>query len=275
MFVCCQIHRLLFIRQMNIFCYSGETHVLIFHHIYFIHRNIKINQIKSSSASFRFVCSGSENNKMNARNKALAVILAVSAFDSSDDDDDEREPPQKQRRIWRKDWVGRREVEGFYAKLYQELRNEEPTLYHNFLRMTAEQFDHLLSLVMPLISKADTVMRKSISAAERLILTLRFLANGDSFRSLQYLFRIPQPTISKIIPEVLDAIYKVLVSEYIKVCVSIHSFVAWILVYSFLFIAFNFSRRRQIQRLGKPLLANSMSCGNSPTASVLWMGNTW
>ncbi|XP_065356035.1 uncharacterized protein LOC135950415 [Calliphora vicina] len=59
-------------------------------------------------------------------------------------------------------------------------------------------------------------MRRSISAAERLVLTLRFLATGENYRSLQYLFRIPPSTISIIIPEVLDAIYKVLVNMYLK-----------------------------------------------------------
>lgn len=51
-------------------------------------------------------------------------------------------------------------------------------------------------------------MRPSIPAGERLALTLRYLATGENFRSMQYLFRIPPSTISTIIPEVLDAIYK-------------------------------------------------------------------
>lgn len=113
----------------------------------------------------------------------------------------------------------RREQEGFCVKFYRELKDEEPKLYQNFMRMTSEQFNHLLSLVSPLIAKKDTVMRKSISPSDRLILTLRYLATGDSFRSLQYLFRIPANTISIIIPKVLDAIYKVLVDDYLKVCV--------------------------------------------------------
>lgn len=85
--------------------------------------------------------------------------------------------------------------------------------------MTHDQFDYLLMLVKPLIEKQDTHLRKSISASDRLALTLRYLATGDSFNSLRYLFRIPQPTISTIIPEVLDAIYNVLVEEYLKVTI--------------------------------------------------------
>ncbi|KAI8117386.1 Protein ALP1-like [Lucilia cuprina] len=119
-------------------------------------------------------------------------------------------------RIWVKDWVLHRQQEGFYAKLYSQIRANEPDLYRNFLRMDIEQFDHLLLLVTPHIKKADTNMRQSISAGETLVMTLRYLATGENFRSLQFLFRIPVSTISRIIPEVLDAIYKVLVGKYLQ-----------------------------------------------------------
>lgn len=160
---------------------------------------------------------------MDDEEVCLAIILAAYVFEDSDDDE-EMKLNRNRRRVWRKEWVGRRDVEGFCEKLYIELRDEEPNLYHNFLRMTIDQFDYLLSLVTARIAKKDTVMRKSIPALNRLIITLRFLATGDSFRSLQYLFRVPANTISVIIPEVLDAIYQVLPGEYLMVCVSIHSF---------------------------------------------------
>lgn len=147
-------------------------------------------------------------------NLEIATILAAYIFESSEDEDDSQ---RKRRNVWTKDWVVRRKQEGFYAKLFPELRAEEPELYHNFLRMDLEQFEHLLALVTPHIRKQDTNMRESISAGERLVLTLRYLATGDSFRSLQFLFRIPVSTISTIIPEVLDAIYEVLVDEYLQV----------------------------------------------------------
>lgn len=98
-----------------------------------------------------------------------------------------------------------------------ELRAEEPDLYRGFVRMTADQFDHLLQLVTPYIQKKDTNMRLSISPATRLTLALRYLATGENFTSLQYIFRVPQTTISRIIPETLDAIYNVLVQDYVKV----------------------------------------------------------
>lgn len=59
-------------------------------------------------------------------------------------------------------------------------------------------------------------MRLAIPAECKLNVTLRLLATGDSFSSLQYLFRIPKNTISTFIPEVLDAIYSALL-DFLKV----------------------------------------------------------
>ena len=82
--------------------------------------------------------------------------------------------------------------------------------------MSPERFDHLLALVGPKIAKKDTSFRKSISAAERLALTLRFLATGDAQQSLSYSFRIGKATVSKIISETCDAIYTSLAENYLS-----------------------------------------------------------
>ncbi|CAH2088681.1 unnamed protein product [Euphydryas editha] len=49
-----------------------------------------------------------------------------------------------------------------------------------------------------------------IPAKIRLALTLRYLATGDSYKSLHYLFKVSTPAISQIIPEVCKAINSVL-----------------------------------------------------------------
>ncbi|GIY08398.1 putative nuclease harbi1 [Caerostris extrusa] len=61
--------------------------------------------------------------------------------------------------------------------------------------MTPAQFDHLLTLVGPIISKNNTNYRDSIQAKDRLALTLRFLASGDLMVSLSYQFRIGRSTV--------------------------------------------------------------------------------
>lgn len=80
--------------------------------------------------------------------------------------------------------------------------------------MSFEDFEYLLHKTEPYITKKDTNFRKAIPPQERLALTLRFLATGDS----HYLFKISPTLISKIVPEVCEALIKVL-KDSIKVIV--------------------------------------------------------
>lgn len=56
----------------------------------------------------------------------------------------------------------------------------------------------------------NTNYREAITARERLAITLRFLATGDSYTSLQYLFRISKQSTFTIVIEVCDAIIEAL-----------------------------------------------------------------
>ncbi|XP_055307884.1 putative nuclease HARBI1 [Sitodiplosis mosellana] len=55
--------------------------------------------------------------------------------------------------------------------------------------MSPQHFDILLEKVSPIIAKKDTTFRRPISPETRLTITLRYLASGDSYRSLMLLFR--------------------------------------------------------------------------------------
>jgi hypothetical protein len=54
---------------------------------------------------------------------------------------------------------------------------------------------------------------------DRLAVTLRYFATGDTFTSLQYLFRISKQIISSIVADVCGAIINGL-KEHTKVCIS-------------------------------------------------------
>ena len=84
------------------------------------------------------------------------------------------------------------------------------------MRMSPERFDHLLGMVSPLISKQSTTFRKAIPAGERLSLTLRYLASGESQQSLSFGYRIGTSTVSQIISDTCKAIYKVLSPVYLR-----------------------------------------------------------
>jgi hypothetical protein len=82
--------------------------------------------------------------------------------------------------------------------------------------MSPSEFEFLINLIGEKISKKDTVFRNATSLQERLALTLRFLANCDSYVSLQYLFKISKQAISCIVPEVCEALVEKL-KDYIEI----------------------------------------------------------
>uniref|UniRef100_A0AAV2K7I1 Transposase Helix-turn-helix domain-containing protein n=1 Tax=Knipowitschia caucasica TaxID=637954 RepID=A0AAV2K7I1_KNICA len=67
------------------------------------------------------------------------------------------------------------------------------------------------------ISYQDTNYRRSIPAEERLSICLRFLATGDSYRTIAGSFRAGISTVSMLIPDVVAAIWDCLVEEVMAV----------------------------------------------------------
>lgn len=121
------------------------------------------------------------------------------------------------KRIWARDWILRRESEDVTRKLISEMRSEDPTAFRAMFRMSADQFDSILEKIRPIIFKKDTRMRKAIPCETRLMITLKFLSTGDSYRSLMHFFRVPHNTISGIIPTTCKAIFSTLSGDYLKV----------------------------------------------------------
>nr|XP_015192141.1 PREDICTED: uncharacterized protein LOC102689759 [Lepisosteus oculatus] len=100
--------------------------------------------------------------------------------------------------------------------LQRQLELNDRTGFRELLRMTAEEFDFLLERVSPLISKQDTKLRKAITARERLSVTLRFLATGESFTLLGFKYHIGRSTVSDIVTTTCEALHKVLKEDYLK-----------------------------------------------------------
>ena len=126
------------------------------------------------------------------------------------------EEVHKEKRIWVREWIKRRDERGASASLLRELYVEDHNEYRACLRMSPRVFDLLLDAVGPDIQKCDTFMRDALSARSKLEITLTFLATGNSFRNLQHQFRVSVAATSKLIPEVCDTISNKL-QEYMKV----------------------------------------------------------
>jgi hypothetical protein len=76
--------------------------------------------------------------------------------------------------------------------------------------MAPADFELLINLVGPKIVREDTRFRAAVPVQERLAVTLRFLATGDLYINLQYLFHISKQAISQIVPEVCQVIVEAL-----------------------------------------------------------------
>ncbi|XP_015747625.1 PREDICTED: uncharacterized protein LOC107327399 [Acropora digitifera] len=82
--------------------------------------------------------------------------------------------------------------------------------------MSPERFEHLLTLIAPYIEKKACRSRDPISPAERLVVTLRYLASGDSQQSQSFNFRIGKSTICHIIQETCIGIWNALSKVSLK-----------------------------------------------------------
>ncbi|KAG8238958.1 hypothetical protein J437_LFUL018681, partial [Ladona fulva] len=92
------------------------------------------------------------------------------------------------------------------SDMLSDLRSQPSGRFENFCRMSRVDFECLLRKIGPLIAKRDTNMRESIPIQERLAVTLRFFATGDSYASLSYLFKFSKQTVSRCVDEVCQAI---------------------------------------------------------------------
>ena len=97
---------------------------------------------------------------------------------------------KKRRTLWCKQWLSRRPLKGSHQQIFLELQVENPTDFDNYTRMAIPAFYKLLAKIEPYICKQDTSFRDSISPGARIEATLRFLAAGGSYTSLQYSTRI-------------------------------------------------------------------------------------
>jgi hypothetical protein len=141
------------------------------------------------------------------------AIISSAAFVILDEKDQRR---TRKRRWWMTSLFRSREQYSA-TDLIRDLNIERQYgLFHNFCRMHSTDLEFLLSRIGPKITKRDSKFGRAIPAAERLVVTLRYLATGDSYASLMYTFKISKQLISRIVPEVCSAIVEHL-RDYVKV----------------------------------------------------------
>ncbi|XP_040278279.1 protein ALP1-like [Bufo bufo] len=113
------------------------------------------------------------------------------------------------RRFWVHPVIANRQERGQFWALYVNLRAHEDKFF-DYTRMSIHSFDELLVLLSPHLQRQDTFMRDCIPPVERLVITLRYLATGQSLASLHFAFLIGKSTASMVVRETCVAIWDVL-----------------------------------------------------------------
>ena len=118
-------------------------------------------------------------------NKVCSLLAVFVAFKVLNDED------KKRGRGKTRQWIRRRDERGYFNNIMKELAVEDTAEYKDMMRMSHSDFQRILSYIEEDITRKQVLGgNKVISPKERLALTIRFLATGETYRSLSYQFRI-------------------------------------------------------------------------------------
>lgn len=131
-----------------------------------------------------------------------------------------KEKPRKKRkrtprRWYVKPWNQERSQYGHYHQLLPELRVNDPDSYRNYLRMDDKLFQDILARIRPHIERQQTNLKKPLEPGLRLAMTLRFLATGETYKSMALNFRTGHSSWSNVVPETCEAIIQEFMAEVI------------------------------------------------------------
>ena len=116
-------------------------------------------------------------------------------------------------KVYKECWVRKifqeREEKGEFNNLVKELRLFDHEYFFRNFRMSNQRFEKLLSWVGPHIAKSNK-RRSTTCPAERLIITLRYLATGDAQFTISSSYRVSPTTLSRIIRETTYVIWEAL-----------------------------------------------------------------
>ena len=77
-------------------------------------------------------------------------------------------------------------------------------------------YDEIVDKLTPALTKPTTNAREPLEPGLKIAITLRHLAAGTKYREMQYAWRVPHNTISKVVREVCAAIILVYTEEQLK-----------------------------------------------------------
>ena len=120
----------------------------------------------------------------------LAAAVAIVGEEKNRLKEQEKAYPHKRKykkkTVWVREWLTRRQELGQYDSLLTELHMEDQSGYRNYLRITLDLFQEMVEKLSPRLRKLSTFMREPLQVGLKLAVTLRFLATGNSYKSLQF-----------------------------------------------------------------------------------------
>ena len=128
-----------------------------------------------------------------------------------------RQRPRRRHNMWVRPWLLQREEGGGgYHNIMAELYATDIPGFINYMRMTPEFFEMIKTRLGPRLARQATNYRAPISVGEKLALTIKYQATGESYTSLSCQFMVGRSTISKFLPEVCRAIQDEFSREHLR-----------------------------------------------------------
>jgi len=114
---------------------------------------------------------------------------------------------RRKKSVWVREWLMNRDKYGMYEKLMKHLKQGDVKSFRNFVRMDPGIFNQMVEELKPLIQKKRTNWRKPLPAGLKLAIALRYVATGNSYKSLAYGFRVAPNTDVSIVSDMCQAVY--------------------------------------------------------------------
>ena len=96
-----------------------------------------------------------------------------------------RQRPRIRHNMWVRPWLLQREERGAYHIMTELYATDIPG-FANYMRMTPQFFEMIKTRLEPRLARQATNYRAPISVGEKLALTIRYLATGESYTSLSW-----------------------------------------------------------------------------------------
>ncbi|XP_002162517.3 uncharacterized protein LOC100197499 [Hydra vulgaris] len=123
---------------------------------------------------------------------------------------------KRKHQFWVRELFKKRVQQGAFSSLVKEMKLFDKEFFYRYLRMSPDRLEHLLSLIGSSLTKKYCPSRDSICPSQRLIITIRYLATGESQQTQSFYFRVGRATVCHIIEETCCAIWKVLKKVFLR-----------------------------------------------------------